>query len=53
MAVERTLYVLKKRRASALYFDLASQMTFERCLDPAFLKLKTTLQSWFPLQVRS
>ncbi len=52
VALERTLYALRKRRESALYFDLGSRMSFERCTDPAFLKLKSKLQSWFPPETK-
>lgn len=47
-ALERTLYALRKPRSSSVYFDVASQVDTNACLDPAFLKLKATLQNWFP-----
>lgn len=35
-------------RSSSLFLQLAQRVSFERCDDPAFLKLKTTLSTWFP-----
>lgn len=32
----------------SIYYDLAARVSFERCVDPAFLKLKSVLQRWFP-----
>ena len=51
-ALERTLYALRKPRSSALYFEVASQVNVNSCIDPAFLKLKATLQNWFPAEIR-
>jgi hypothetical protein len=34
-------------RSSSLFFQLAQRVSFERCDDPAFLKFKTTLSTWF------
>ena len=36
-----------KPPSSALYFQLAEKVSLNRCADPAFLKLKNTLQLWF------
>lgn len=47
-AVETILYYVKKPRSSALYAKLAQTISFQRCTNPAFLKLQTTLQEWFP-----
>ncbi len=47
-ALERALRILKKPRSSAIYHDLATGVSFDRCIDPAFQKLKQTLQNWFP-----
>jgi hypothetical protein len=51
-ALETALRQVKKPRSSALFQELASKVSLEKCLDPAFEKLKHTLRSWFPL-VRS
>lgn len=46
-ALERALRRVGKRRSSAIYAEVASKVSFARCTDPAFLKLKTTLRRWF------
>lgn len=48
-AMEEVLRVTRKRRSSSIYKDLAEAVNLEGCVDPAFIKLKATLQSWFPL----
>ncbi len=40
--------VVSKRRSAALFAELASKEGVERCVDPAFLRLRETLRSWFP-----
>jgi hypothetical protein len=47
-AVEAALRVVHKPRSSAIYQDLAMSVSLRRCTDPAFTKLRATLQSWFP-----
>lgn len=47
-AVEKTLSIAKIPRSSSLYFQLAQKVSFENCIDEAFLKLKRKLQEWFP-----
>jgi hypothetical protein len=47
-AMDTALRDSKKKSSSALYVELATRVSFERCTDPAFLKLRSTLQSWFP-----
>ena len=47
-ALEAALRVARKPRSSALYRELALKVGFERCLDPAFIKLKELLRAWFP-----
>ncbi|RLC05010.1 MAG: hypothetical protein DRI57_27825 [Deltaproteobacteria bacterium] len=46
-AVENALEIVKKARSSSLYFQIAQKVSFNRCDDPAFLKLRTTLKKWF------
>ncbi len=46
-AMETALRQSGKSRSSALYFQLAEKVSLNRCVDPAFLKFKTTLQQWF------
>lgn len=48
-AMELALRTVRKSRSSSLYHQLARQVGLERCIDPAFLKLKATLQTWFPI----
>ncbi len=47
-AVEETLRLVKKPRSSVLYARLARLVSLDRCADPAFLKLRATLERWFP-----
>jgi len=47
-AMEKVLRAKRKRRSSSIYLELARTVGLERCQDPAFLKLKTTLKAWFP-----
>jgi hypothetical protein len=47
-AFERLMVVLNRPRSSALYEKVTGRISLARCVDPAFLRLKTTLQSWFP-----
>lgn len=49
-AVERALRSARRPRSSAIYLDLARRVSTSRCSDPAFLKLKSTLVSWFASQ---
>jgi hypothetical protein len=52
-ALEDALLNSNKKRSSSLYFELATRVSFDRCADPAFLKLKSTLQSWFPPELHT
>ena len=47
-AVEKALRLVYKPRSSALYRKLAEQVSFQRCEDPAFLRFKQIVQTWFP-----
>jgi hypothetical protein len=47
-AVETTLRVTRIPRSSAIYKQITSRISVRNCEDPAFLKLKATLQEWFP-----
>lgn len=46
-AVENALREVRKPRSSSIYFQIAESVSFKRCEDPAFLKLKETLIQWF------
>jgi hypothetical protein len=49
-AIEKIMFELKKPRSSALYYKIASKISFRRCTDSAFLRLRNTLVKWFPVQ---
>jgi hypothetical protein len=46
-ALESVLRRNRKPRSSAIYHELASQVSLRRCSDPAFAKFTTTIQTWF------
>jgi len=46
-SLEAALKQVRKPHSSILYQQLAEKVSFERCTDKAFQKLKTTLQNWF------
>ncbi len=48
-AMEAALRHVRLPRSSAIYGQLAGRVGLARCADPAFLKLKSTLQTWFPI----
>jgi len=47
-AMQAALRNVRKPHSSAIFRQLAENVSLRRCSDPAFQKLKTTLQSWFP-----
>lgn len=47
-AMEEALRKVQKARSSALFLQLAQRVGIDRCTDPAFVKLRTRLMSWFP-----
>jgi hypothetical protein len=47
-AMEVVLRKVKKPRSSSIYMQLAQRVGLQGCTDPAFQKLKATLQGWFP-----
>ena len=47
-AVEWALREVRKPRSSSVYRTLAETVSFERCDDAAFEKLRTILRGWFP-----
>lgn len=47
--VEEALRLKKIPRSSVVYRQIAEHVSFERCTDPAFLKLCTALRRWFPV----
>ena len=46
-AVNEALRMPNKQRSSAIYFELAQQVSFQRCTDTSFQTLRTTLANWF------
>lgn len=46
-AVEAAIRLVRKQRSSFLYADLASKVGLDRCTDRSFIKLKSSLRSWF------
>ncbi len=44
----KALRTVRKRKSAALFLQLAERVSLDRCHDPAFLKLKSTLRGWFP-----
>lgn len=46
-SLEATLRQTKKPRSSAIYLQLAEKVSFQKCTDSSFLKLKEVLQTWF------
>ncbi len=50
LAVEHALREVRKPRSAALYRQLAESVSLQRCVDPGFIRLKTTLQQWFPME---
>ncbi|MBI4567881.1 MAG: hypothetical protein HY719_05730 [Planctomycetes bacterium] len=49
-ALENVLMTTGTSRSSSIYESLAKNVSLSRCVDPAFKKLKETLQRWFPGQ---
>jgi hypothetical protein len=47
-AVEQALRKVRKPRSSSIYKNLAENVSFRRCEDPAFEKLCKKLTEWFP-----
>jgi hypothetical protein len=46
-ALEAALRLVRKRRTSAIYSAIARTVSFQRCTDPAFLRLVGILRGWF------
>ena len=47
-ALEFALWQARKQRSSSIYAEIARQVDFRPCVDPAFIKLRQTLAGWFP-----
>jgi len=48
-AMEAVLRQVRKPRSSAIYLDLARQVSLHGCTDAAFRRFGETLRRWFPL----
>jgi hypothetical protein len=48
-ALEELMREMERPRSSALYEKITTRISLERCVDPAFLRLKSVLQEWFHL----
>ena len=46
--LEEVLYRTRRRRSSALFMRLARSIGLAACQDAAFVRLRETLQTWFP-----
>jgi len=46
-AMEESLRYVRKPRSSAIYQELAQNVSFRNCTDDSFQKFKKVLQSWF------
>jgi hypothetical protein len=47
-AKQRVMQLTKKHSSAALFQAVAKRVSLQRCVDPAFRKLKATLRGWFP-----
>ncbi len=52
-ALEAVFRICRRPRSSAAYQQIAAGISLTRCHDPTFLRLKTTLQDWFPGNIQS
>lgn len=48
LAVNQALRQVRKPRSSAIFRALAASVSFDRCTDAAFLRLRRLLAAWFP-----
>jgi hypothetical protein len=46
--LEEALKISKTSKSSAIYKKIATNVSYKKCNDPAFLKLILKLQEWFP-----
>lgn len=46
-AVEEALRLSRRPRSSSVYLQLAQKVSFDRCVDASFLKLRQVLSRWF------
>lgn len=46
-ATQEALRLVRKHRSSALYFQLATKVSVNRCVDPSFCRFRAILRNWF------
>lgn len=49
-ALERVLWEIKRPRSSAIYKCLGERVSFRDCTDPSFLRFRSVLANWFPVE---
>ncbi len=47
--VETALRFKRIPRSSSIYYNIATKVSLDACTDPTFVKLRSTLTTWFPL----
>jgi hypothetical protein len=47
-ALDAALRTVRKPRSSSIYSELAAKLSLTNCSDRSFLRLRSSLQSWFP-----
>jgi hypothetical protein len=47
--LEEALRISKTSKSSAIYKKIAAKVSYKNCTDPAFCKVISKLQEWFPL----
>lgn len=48
-AMEKLVKKLRRPRSASTYESIAREISLTRCTDPAFIRLRDTLQRWFPV----
>jgi len=48
-SLEAALRKVRKPRSPSIYKQIAEKVSLNKCVDSSFIKLKETLQSWFPV----
>lgn len=52
-ALTDLMFELREPRSSKLYQRLMERISLAKCVDPAFNRLKSALQTWFPTEARA
>ncbi len=47
-ALRRTLVLTRRRKSARIYGEILAKVSLMGCRDPAFCKMRTLLQDWFP-----